>query len=296
MFTKKIIGLLLASASPSGASAAEMDRPLSSAPPEEVVYIDRDTKTATNPFTGNLEASFNAGKTDLTDLDNKTWGLRGALNYAFEGGLNVQGDIDWGQTSLDDNDFNRIAGTAHIYYRPVEDYAVGAFAQTSQYGTDLFNPIGFGGVIDDKITDTIGGVEAAYFTDLATAYGAVGYGQAEFGIADMDHTMGRLGVRYFLTDNLRLDAEGSLHQFSFEDVDLDARSVKTVVNFRPESMPTTFFAGYRYDEWESSVSDISLAKEKNHSILAGVRVSFGANSLKDEERNGPIWSSTSILP
>ena len=293
MLSKKFIGLMLVGVSASGANAAEMDRPLTAFPPEEVVYIDQTT-TAANPFTGNVEASFNGGKTDLSDLDNQTWALRGALNYAFGGGLNVQADVDWGQTHIDDGDLDRVSGTGHIYYRPVEDDAVGAF-NGPRHGTGYFDALGTGSFGDDDITDTIAGIEGAYFNDLATFYGGAGYGQADFSGIDVDHLMGRMGVRYFLTDNLRFDVEGQLHRFSEDEAELDARSFKTVINFRPESLPTTFFAGYRYDEWEPSISDVSLGKEKNHSLLAGVKFSFGSNSLKDE-RNGPIWSTTSLLP
>lgn len=61
-------------------------------------------------------------------------------------------------------------------------------------------------------------------------------------------------------------------------------------------MPISIFAGYRYDEWEPSVSGYSAGSEKNHSVLAGLRYHFGSGSLKDEERSGPVWSTTSLPP
>lgn len=278
------------------AMGADMDSPIigSSA---GTVYVDDygAGQDMAGRFSGNVEGSFSQGKSDTFDLDNRTWALRGTVNYEIDGGFNIQGDADYGRTDVEDFDFDRLSGTVHGYYRPVEDYAFGAFFQASRYGMDFFDDLGIAGV-DDTVSDRIGGIEAAYFNDLATVYGQIGYGKASWSGESADHYMGRLGVRYFVTDNIRLDVEGALHRFSYADADLDARTFKAVANYRADAMPFSVFAGYRFDEWEVDVSGSSLGSEKNHSVLAGLRFHFGSTSLKDEEKSGPIWSSTSLLP
>lgn len=275
--------------------AAEMDAPIYGFPGGQAVYADETQPATGGGLVGNVEGSFTKGKTDLFDLDNKTWALRGTMNYDAGGGFNVQGDAEYGRTAVEDFDFDQLSGTAHVYYRPSQEYAVGAFGQLSRFGTDYFDGLGVAG-LDTDITDKMAGIEGAWFNGVATAYAQLGYGQASWSGKDADHIMGRLGMRYFLTDNVRFDLEGSLHRFSYQNVDLDVRTLKTAVNYRPEQMPVSVFAGYRFDEWKPSVSGFSPGKEKNHSAFAGLRYHFGSESLKAEEQNGPLWSSTSLLP
>lgn len=282
----------------SGVGAADMDAPIIGDRIAEPIYVGQYASPGgAGRVTGNLEGSFNKGKTDLFDLDNRTWALRGAMNYDAGSGFNVQGDVEYGRTDVEDFDFDRLAGTAHVYHRPTQDYAIGAFGQVTRFGTDFFDNMGVTG-LDTDITDKMAGIEGAWFNDLATAYIQLGYGQASWAGEDADHLMGRLGFRYFITDNIRFDIEGALHRFSHAetDADLDVRTLKTVANYRPDGTPVSLFAGYRYDEWEPSVSGISRGTEKNHSIFAGLRYHFGSVSLKAEERSGPIWTSTPLLP
>lgn len=293
---KTVFYLLTLAPFASGAVASDLDAPIIGGRIGGPVYDEGyDDPTAQGAITGNLEGSFNKGKTDLFSIDNKTWALRGAVNYDAGGGLNIQGDIDYGRTNVENFDFDRMAGTGHVYYRPTQDYAIGAFGQMSRFSTDYFDRFIIPG-LDTHVTDKVGGLEAAVFSDAATFYGQIGYGKASWMSYDADHLMGRLGFRYFVTDNIRFDMEGAAHRLSYMNVDLDANTLKTVVNYRPDGTPVSVFAGYRYDEWKPSLSGVELGKEKNHSILAGLRFHFGSASLKDEEKSGPVWSSMSLLP
>ncbi|MBB5045268.1 hypothetical protein HNQ66_004705, partial [Shinella fusca] len=72
--------------------------------------------------------------------------------------------------------------------------------------------------------------------------------------------------------------------------------VALTINYRPESVPVTVFSGYRFDQIEPSMSGASLGHANVSTIFAGLRFSFGSSSLKDEERNGPVWTASSLLP
>ncbi len=277
-------------------SAADMFAPATGSEIPAPAYVNEmATPVGIGGFAGYVEGSFNKGTTDIFDLDNQSWALRGSANYDAGNGLNIQGDIDYRRTDVEDFDFKQLSGTGHVYLRPTQDYAVGVFGQLSRIGPDLFDNTGVTNLNSD-VTDKMAGIEAAWFNEIGTAYGQLGYGQASWTGDDADHLMGRLGYRYFMADNVRIDVEGALHRLSYADLDLDLRTFKAVANYRPDIIPASLFVGYRYDEWEPSVSGISIGKEKNHSILAGLRYHFGSASLKDEERSGPIWSTTSLLP
>lgn len=290
-----LLGAMAASVASTIAAAADIDRPITGFGVSPQLAEPVGESAAETRLRGNIEAYYSRGKTSEGDLDNQTWALRGAVNYDAGNGFNLQGDADYGRSSVEDFDFNRLSGTAHAYYRPATDYAVGLFGQLGRYGTDYFNGLGIGGV-DDSLTDKMVGLEAAWFADEASFYIQGGYGKASWTGEDADHLMGRLGARLFLTDNIRFDVEGALHRFSYANTDLDAQTFRTAINYRPDSMPVSVFAGYRYDHWESSVSGLSLGSEANNSVFAGLRYHFGSGSLKDEETSGPVWSTTSLLP
>lgn len=297
MFAKPLYLTAAAVVFTSAAQAADSDRPVLGSP---VSYYAGASETAdiapASGLSGYLEGSYARGKTSTFDLDNDSWSLRGAANYDAGNGINVQGDVDWARTTIEgDFEYDRLAGTGHLYYRPSKDFAFGAFGSLSRFGSDLLQNAGIEG-LDDHIDDKLAGVEGAWFNDAATTYAAVGFGEASYSRENADHYMGRLGLRYFLSDNIRFDLEGSLNRLSYDIVDLDIRTIKAVGNYRPQALPVTFFAGYRFDEWEPSVNGTSAGSEKNHSVMAGMRVHFGSSSLKDEEQSGPIWSSTSLLP
>nr|WP_172977824.1 hypothetical protein [Pseudorhizobium flavum]CAD6602676.1 hypothetical protein RFYW14_01186 [Pseudorhizobium flavum] len=280
----------------STAHAADIDRPLLNAPVSYYGPSETAPLTSSSGLRGYIEGSYARGKSGTFELDNSTWSLRGAVNYDTGSGFNVQGDLDWARTTVEEDfDYNRFGGTGHLYYRPSQDFAFGAFGSWSRFQSDIFGLAGIPG-LDDDIDDKLAGIEGAWFNDAATVYAALGYGKAAYSGEEADHYMGRLGLRYFLSDNIRFDLEGSLNRLSYDVADLDIRTLKAVANYRPETLPVTFFAGYRYDEWEPSLDGASVGSEDNHSVMAGMRVHFGSNSLKDEERSGPIWSSTSLLP
>ncbi|MGX5719839.1 hypothetical protein [Shinella zoogloeoides] len=272
------------------AIAADIDAPIiggmrNGAYMEPVVYSENSSGVS-----GYVEGSFNKLTDTPYDVDGETWALRGSVNFDAGAGLNLQIDGGYGRTSIEDVGVDQLAGAVHAYHRD-DTYAVGAFFQAAALDAGYLDYFG-----DDTVADYLGGLEAAWSGDDGTLYGRAGYGQARWTDYSADHYMGALGARYYATDNIRFDVEGALHRFSYENADLDMRSVTLSANYRPEAMPVTFFAGYRYDQLDASAAGLSVAEANSSTLFTGLRFSFGSNSLREEERSGPVWTASTLLP
>lgn len=290
------MGALLLSAA-TATTAAEMDKPVFSLPSEyetpETKPYARNSPAGAKAFSGFVEGQFghSRGSAGGFDADGTTWALRGTGNVGSPGGWNFQADGMYGRTSVEGFEVDALVGAAHAYYRQPENAALGAFVQGGRYGSDLFDMLtGFGG--DDHATDIVGGGEAAFFAEMATLYAQAGYGRLSYTGLDADHWLGRLGARLYATDNIRFDFEGGLDRFSAYGIDVDVYSVSAIGNYRFDQAPVTAFAGYRYDRGTTNVTSGGVDV---HTFLAGLRAHFGSTTLRDEERNGPMWSSSGIM-
>jgi hypothetical protein len=251
--------------------------------------------SASSGISGYVEGSGLIGRSKKFDVDEKAWSLRGALNYDAGNGINLQVDGGVQRSHIEDHYYTPYSAAAHLYYRPANAYAIGGFVKYDRVATGMFGNLGIVGV-GDYTKEVSGGLEAAAYMDNTTFYGLAGYGRQDYAIGDADHYFGGIGARYFLTDNLRLDLEGMYHHIDGIQSDMDIGTIKTAVNYRMDSMPLTVFAGYRFDNYHPTSSLTDLSDDHSHTFFAGLRYSFGSQSLKDEDRNGPAWSSTSILP
>jgi hypothetical protein len=276
--------VLLGIALPVPAIAADLYPPIQGG-------IYEDTGWHQPPYTsGYVQGSYDGLVDAPGGMDGHAWALQGSINFNPEPSVNVQADLGNSWQTVEGFDANQFSGALHGYYRD-NRFAIGGFFQAARLQAWL---LGFSG--DDTITDYMGGLEAAYFSQADTLYGRFGFGQASWLGASADHFMGTLGVRHYFTDNLRFDVEGMLNDLSYASADLDFRSISVTGNFRPRAMPVTLFAGYRFDEVEGSVSGFSAGTEDFGTAFGGVRVSFGSNSLKDEERHGSMWTASPLLP
>ncbi|WOS61634.1 hypothetical protein [Sinorhizobium fredii] len=277
------------------AEAADMDGPLVGGFADSGASYEEASPAVASPVVGYVEGELHAGKTSDSDLDSKGWALRGAVNFDAGSGLNLQADGGYGQTDVDDADYDNAFGAAHVYYRPTQDYALGAFFQSSRLGTGFASGLAGG---SDDVTDNSGGIEAAYFDAVGTAYTQLGYGKSEIVGLDADHYFGKIGARLYLTDNMRIDGEVGLHNFDFDvaDAKLDLTTASIIGNYRPEFMPVTVFAGYRFDRASLESGGIDFEPENSHTLTTGLRYNFGSSTLKQEERSGPAWTTTTLLP
>jgi len=276
------------------AIAADIDKPIIAGSSFSSYDNAADTADMLEPsgsgFSGYIEGSVSKAFDTPYDVDGHAWALRGSINIEGPSGLNIQFDGGFARTTVENVGVNQLVGAGHAYYRDRE-FAAGGFVQASSIDADY---LGYG--LNDTIKDYLGGVEGAWFMDQATIYGRAGYGQAKWEGYSADHAMGAIGARLYATDNFRFDVEGAINRLSHADLKLDTRSATFSVNYRPESVPITVFSGYRFDQIEPSMSGASLGHANVSTIFAGLRFSFGSNSLKDEERNGPVWTASSLLP
>lgn len=263
---------LLCLSSSNVAFAADVDEPLIG----WGAYHEPVVEVASGGVTGYVEGSY---ANSVDDVDADAWELRGAINVDAGSGMNLQVDLGYARVGIEDLDIDKFDGGLHGYYRD-ELYAAGAFFGASRFDAGL----------SEDIKDYMGGIEGAFFQDTWTLVGAAGYGQTDLGGLDADHYMGALGARWYATDNVRFDVDGTLDRVTDGGDDLDVQTLKLTANYRPELMPVTLFAGYKY-------TDVDLADTlsgDSNTIFGGLRFSYGTGSLKEEERRGPIWSNRSV--
>jgi len=245
------------------------------------------TPATASRFTGYVEGGFETGRSRDTELDSRSWRLRGSMNASSDTGLNLQADADYAHSYLQDFGWNdNIGGTLHVYYRPDSNYAVGIFGQTGRFES-RFLP-------DTTARDYLGGLEAAWLGADMTIYGQAGLGTTDIGGFDYDHYAGRAGMRYFFTDNIRADVEAAFDRYEDDVERADVWKISAIGNYRPDGTPVSFYAGYRFEHAKLSVDGFGSDSDISNNFLVGMRYHFGSSSLKDEEGNGPIWRGSSF--
>ena len=271
--------------------AADADRVIFAQPSDEVEVFEE----VSGKIAGFVEGSYayGRGKSGGLSADGSRWALRGSVNTQVDRNWNVQLDAGYNNSSVGPVDIQSLVGAAHAYYRVPDSYAIGAFAQAGRLTSNLFNalvPLG----ADPAAIDLVAGGEAAVFTDPATLYAQLGYGKVSYSGLRGDHFIAKAGARLYATDNLRLDVEGTWNRLSAFGGNADLYSVSAIGNYRLDQVPATVFAGYQYDYGSISVGGAKLGNAHAHTFLTGLKFHFGSGSLKDEERRGPVWTTTAL--
>lgn len=253
--------------------------------------------SVTQPFggvAGFVDTYYSRSTSEDADFDSNTWGLRGSIN-AGASGANAQLDGSVGWVDQDGGEATQYSGTAHLYYRPQMDYAVGAFAHLAKTDTVVY---GLGGTSDVETKDYLFGAEAGWFTDLASFTLQGGFGKLDADGTEANHLLVGLGMNYFLSDNIRFDSGLNYHRLDVEDLDttIDVVSLQTTLNYRADDLPVSIYGGYRLDHLTPEVAGVKLDSASTNTFLVGLKGHFGSNSLKDEMRNGPIWTAPTLLP
>lgn len=290
LFTSSIFTLITGSA-----WASDMDAPLIG---NQFYAGPIEEASGAKPFggvAGFIDTYYSRSSSDDTDVNANSWGLRGSLNAAIGGGVNMQvdGAVSW--MDHDDGETEHYSGTAHLYYRPQTDYAVGGFAHLSKADTQFY---GFGSSGDTETKDYLFGAEAGWFTDQAGFTLQGGIGKTDVFGTDANHILVGLGMNYFLSDNIRFDGGLAYHNLNADDLDtkLDIVSLQTILNYRLDGLPVSIYGGYRLDHLTPEVSGYRFDGWSTNTFLVGVKGHFGSDSLKDEMRNGPIWTNPTLIP
>ncbi len=229
---------------------------------------------------GFLQSS--AAYVDIPDAgaDGLGWSLRGSHNSSFGSPLNVQIDGTYETVEIDNFTSDNLIGALHFYYRDPQSFAAGVFVQGSRNTTDL----------DARSEGILTGLEAAVFTDNITILGQAGVGHTYFpvGSSEMLHVKGE--ARFYVTDSVRFDAEASYNMTEVAGFDLNTTEAAITANYRPDGKSASLFAGYRYENASLEVPTLAATDLDSHSFILGARFHYGSASLKDEERNGALWS------
>lgn len=188
--------------------------------------------------------------------DEDFYGIEGAV--AFSGSGSIVFEVDAAITDGDDTDTS-YGLTGHALMRN-DSHAVGAFI----------------GVSDSDATDTTwyGGLEANKYFDQWTLAGAVFYGNNDD--ADVDGYGINVEGRYFVHDNLRLDANIGYGQVDTGVGDDDVTTYGVRAEYQMAQVPVSFTAGYSKFDADAGDADV---------LSIGIRYNWGG-TLRDRDRSG----------
>lgn len=261
---KRVLAAAFLALTSSAAFAADVVQPIV----EEPVVAGPRVSGHIEAYLGGIWLDADGG-----NLDGWVAGGAARLNYPIDARWNIQGDLFADGLWIDEGDANSYGGALHVYWRDPSRFAVGAFATINGYGGDT-GPT-------DLYSFTVGPEAQVYF-DNVTLYGQAYYGQLrQSGFSEHADIWGVRGVaRYFAQPNLRFDGE-----IGYRSVDLPGAEGDTVTlalqgNYRFDNTPWTVFGRYQFDHLSTS-SDVNI-----HKLVLGIRATFGADTLLDEDRNG----------
>jgi hypothetical protein len=219
--------------------------------------------------TGYVGAAYNRVNVDTGagDDDADGWGVEGAFAFNATQSLGVQVDAAYTDADGDDNEAYGLTG--HVNARN-DSYLFGGF-------------VGIADVGDETVWSV--GLEGEKYLGNVTLAAAAGYANADDSDADIWGVDGQ--VRYFLTDNFRI--QGSLGWANVEAgaVDDNAWSAGVGGEYQFASLPVSVFGGYTHAELDDANFD-------SDAFTVGVRYNFGG-TLKDRDRTGASLAGLSSL-
>ena len=214
-------------------------------------------------------------------------------NMPFGGGWNAGIDGFGGATAQDNTDYFNAwgGGSLHIFHRDA-DYAVGVF------GTAAALMKG-----DEGIT-VAGGAEAAFFSADSTLVLQGGYLSRMSGVlgTESDNDLISHGLalraqnRWFFDDDMRFDAGviGIWGQVDSAQNELGGGGFEVEFEHKPEGWPVSYFVGGTalagHEEESGGSIDISLY----YTVGLGIRLYFGHETLKSNDRGGVTFKSLPV--
>ena len=201
-------------------------------------------------------------ETPFGDAEGDGFTFDGAVAFPLGQASPLGMQIDAGISSAEDTEV--LSGTAHLFTR-----------------NDAFALGGFAGVVnvDDTNAWVFGGEGQSYLPNVTLA-GSLGWGQIDDIDADLWGANGE--ARFFLNDNLRLDAGIGWLNIDTGFGDADAFSFGVGGEFQPAAMPVSVFASWvRSDQDDFEITSDTLS--------IGVRFNFH-QSLRQRDRSGPSFN------
>lgn len=197
----------------------------------------------------------------------ETWTGEGAVASPFMRGLGVQADIKAARYSGPFGDAWVTSPTLHLFQRNTYG-AVGGFVGVSnEDGTTLFG----------------GGLEAQANMRAATLYGTLGFGHVN-DVVDSNLFAARLEGRYFLSENLRLDASVGYLRQTAAGAKSEAVVSAVGAEYQLGGFPASIHVGYRHADARNSIVE-------SDTLRVGLRWSLNGETLAERDRLGPSFAN-----
>jgi hypothetical protein len=205
---------------------------------------------------------------NYTDVDSKLFNGNGT-SVVIDGSVAIPLKGAWtvtanGDVSISDNDLSDdtvASGAAHLTTKIGDSWRVGGFTALSRPANDTLWAVG---------------AEAHKYLSNVTLSGLAAYGQSNDLDADLYTVRG--DVRYFVSDNFRLDAGAAWSRID-TNLNADLWDVNVGGEYKFASSGWSTFAKYTHSESDD------LADLKSDAVKVGLRYTFGG-SLKDRDRAG----------
>jgi opacity protein-like surface antigen len=242
---------------------------------DPIVYVEEPMPVMASPerFSGHIEGYLGGAWYDPDIFDENAWIFGGAAraNYMVTDRWNVQGDLFGDSNRIDEFSIDTVGGGAHVYWRDPNSFAFGVFGSVASIG---------GGFIG--LREFIVGPEAQAYFGNVTIYGQAYYGQLSQDDDSVDVWGARGVARYFIHDNFKIEGEVGYRTIDEAfGTDLDQWTLAAQADYRFDSTPFSVFGRYQYDNFDFGFGDVDT-----HKVLVGFRGTFGADTLKAEDRFG----------
>jgi hypothetical protein len=205
---------------------------------------------------------------NYTDVDSKLFNGNGS-SVVIDGSVAIPLKGAWtvtanGDVSISDNDLSDdtiASGAAHLTAKVGDSWRVGGFTALSRPANDTLWAVG---------------AEAHKYLSNVTLSGLTAYGQSNDLDADLYTVRG--DVRYFVSDNLRLDAGAAWSRID-TNINADLWDVNVGGEYKFANSGWSTFAKYTHSE-SNDLADLNA-----DAVKIGLRYTFGG-SLKDRDRAG----------
>jgi len=131
------------------------------------------------------------------------------------------------------------------------------------------------------------GIEGQANLTGATIYGSLGFGRINDTV-DSDLLAARIGGRYFLTENMRLDASVGYLRQTAGTAKSEAMVYGVGAEYQFGAFPASVQVGYRHADAEGS-------NIESDTLRVGLRWSFNGDTLVQRDRAGPSFSNISDI-
>jgi hypothetical protein len=214
--------------------------------------------------------------------------LRGSASGMFSPTLTMQGDVVMQYQSYDFADDLNLDLALHAAYREEDRFLIGGFVQLGNQ---------FESYDDDSYSGgrTFVAAEGQVYLDDVTLYLQVGGVSVEPpGFISYNGYFATAELRYFLTDDLRLDVRGLAMRTAldaFPEYPTDTYGVGIGAEYRLPDSAISLFANADIFANQNKFNAVTDSR-----VLFGIKFNFGPETLKGRDRSGATLSPVQQFP